>query len=93
MSEGGALTGGAVFAGCTAELFDGFRIDEAERVWTSASDRAHCYDPDGILISKVNVPEVVANVCFGRPKRNVLHICATTSLYAVRLFISGHKTF
>ena len=31
----------------------------------------------------LRVPEVVANVCFGGPKRNRLYICGTTSLYAI----------
>jgi gluconolactonase len=35
------------------------------------------------------VPEVVANVCFGGPKRNRLFICATRSLYAVYLKARG----
>ena len=35
------------------------------------------------------VPEVVANVCFGGPKRNRLFICATQSLYAVYLKTRG----
>ena len=93
VSDSGALSGGDVFAECDAGLFDGFRIDDAGRVWTSAGDGVHCFEPDGTLIGKINVPEVVANVCFGGAKRNVLYICATTSLYAVRLFVCGHKTF
>ena len=55
------------------------------RIWTSAGDGVHCYDPDGTLIGKVLVPESVANVAWGWPKRNRLYICATTSLYAVLL--------
>jgi len=35
------------------------------------------------------VPEEVANVEFGGPKRNRLFICATTSLYAVFLPVNG----
>ncbi len=89
----GRLAKGREFAACTAGLFDGFRLDEAGRVWTSAADGVHCYDPDGTLIGKVRVPEVVANVCFGGPKRNRLYICATTSLYAVFLFTNGARTF
>jgi gluconolactonase len=49
----------------------------------------HCYTPDGELIGKVRVPEPVANVCFGGPKRNRLFICATTSLYAVYVNAQG----
>ena len=78
-----------MFADCTAGLFDGFRLDTAGRIWTSAADGVHCYDPDGTLIGKVLVPEVVANVCFGGPKRNYLYICGTTSLYGVRLPVNG----
>jgi gluconolactonase len=89
----GRLSGGEVFATCTSGLFDGFRLDADGRIWTSAGDGVHCYDPDGTLLGKILVPEVVANVAFGGPKRNRLYICATTSLYAIMLQINGAKTF
>ena len=89
----GKVSGGRVFADCTAGLFDGFRLDDAGRIWTSAADGIHCYDPDGTLIGKVLVPEVTANCVFGGAKRNVLYICGTTSLYAVRLMVNGAKTY
>jgi gluconolactonase len=91
--DDGTLANGRLFADSTAGLFDGFRLDESARIWTSAADGVHCYDPDGMLIGKVHVPEVVANLCFGGPKRNRLYICGTTSLYAVFLFVNGAKTF
>jgi gluconolactonase len=93
VGDGGKLAGRGVFVECTAGLFDGFRLDTAGRIWTSAADGVHCYDPDGTLIGKVLVPEVVANVCFGGPKRNYLYICGTTSLYGVRLPVNGVKTY
>ena len=77
----------------TAGLFDGFRLDSDGRIWTSAADGVHCYDPDGTLIGKIKVPEVVANVAWGGNKYNVLYICGTTSLYAVRLMVNGAKTY
>lgn len=89
----GKVSGGRVFADCTVGLFDGFRLDDAGRIWTSAADGIHCYDPDGTLIGKVLVPEVTANCVFGGAKRNVLYICGTTSLYAVRLMVNGAKTY
>ena len=82
-----------MFATCEIGVFDGFRCDDAGRVWTSAGDGVHCYDPDGTLIGKVHVPERVANVCFGGPRHNRLYICATTSLYAVGLAVRGARTF
>jgi gluconolactonase len=89
----GTLAGGDVFASCTAGLFDGIRVDEAGRLWTSADDGVHCYDPDGTLLGKVLVPEVVANLVFGGIKRNRLFICGASSLYSVYLLINGVKTF
>jgi gluconolactonase len=93
VDDKGNLSGGGVFATCTEGLFDGFRLDEAGRIWTSAGDGVHCYESDGTLIGKILVPEVVANVAFGGPKRNRLYICATTSLYAIMLPVNGVKTF
>lgn len=93
VSPEGGLSNDRVFADCTNGLFDGFRLDTEGRIWTSAGDGVHCYDPDGTLIGKILIPEVVANVCFGGPKRERIFICATTSLYSVRLFINGAKTF
>jgi gluconolactonase len=87
----GTLAGGGVFAECTAGLFDGFRLDTEGRIWTSAGDGVHCYDPDGSLIGKVRIPEIVANVTFGGLKRNRLFICATASLYSIILTVNGCK--
>lgn len=89
----GRLGGSRVFATCTAGIFDGFRCDGDGRLWTSASDGVHCYHPDGTLLGKVNVPERVANVCFGGAKSNRLFIAATTALYAVMLPVNGARTF
>nr|WP_156028300.1 SMP-30/gluconolactonase/LRE family protein [Candidatus Solirubrobacter pratensis] len=85
----GSLSNRRRFATCTAGGFDGFRADTDGRIWTSAGDGVHCLAPDGTLIGKVRVPETVANVCFGWPKRNRLYICATSSLYAILLPVNG----
>jgi gluconolactonase len=93
VGQGGTLSGGDVFATCTRGVFDGFRLDDEGRIWTSAADGVHCYATDGDLIGKVFVPERVANVVFGGPKRNRLFICATSSLYSILLAVNGAKTF
>jgi gluconolactonase len=90
--DGRTLSGGDVFAVCDRGVFDGFRFDEAGRLWTSAADGVHCFDPDGTLIGKIHVPETVANVCFGGPHRNRLFIAATSSLYSVYLLLRGAQS-
>lgn len=85
----GTLSGGHVIAECTQGVFDGFRFDRDGRIWTSAADGVHCLTPDGQLIGKILIPELVANVCFGGPKLNRLFICGTTSLYSVYLGVNG----
>ena len=91
VAEDGALSGGAVFA--ENGNYDGLRLDEEGRVWTSATEAVHCYEPDGTLLGEIVVGETVSNVVFGGPKRNRLFITATTSVYSVMLAVNGVKTF
>lgn len=78
---------------CEDGLFDGFRLDSDGRIWTSAGAAVACYLPDGTLLGRIRVPETVANLCWGGAKYNVLHICATTSVYAVRVMVNGLRTY
>ncbi len=77
--DGKSVGRGEDFVFCEAGLFDGFRFDTEGNIWSSAGDGVHCFAPDGALIGKIFVDEVVANLCFGGPKRNRLFICATTT--------------
>ena len=88
-ADGTSLSNSMIFATCTHGLFDGFRLDTDGRIWTSAGDGVHCYLPDGTLIGKVKIPELVANVAWGGAKLNRLFICGTTSLYSVYLAVNG----
>jgi gluconolactonase len=88
-ADGRSIGPAKLFATCAAGLFDGFRLDTNGNVWASTAAGVHVYAPDETLLGKVRVPEVVANVCFGGPKRNRLYITATTSLYAVYVNARG----
>ncbi|NUS00306.1 MAG: hypothetical protein HOV67_34220 [Kribbellaceae bacterium] len=41
--DGDRLTGGAVFAPCTAGRFDGIRLDSTGRVWAATHEGVHCF--------------------------------------------------
>ncbi len=82
---------GKVFCTCDAGLYDGFRIDVHGNLWTSTGVGVYCYAPDGTLIGKIPVPEIVGNLTFGGPKRNRLYIMGQTSLYSIYLNTQGQK--
>jgi gluconolactonase len=85
----GTLTGGEVFAVCSAGQLDGIRLDTAGRVWAAAGDGVHCFDPDGTLLGKLLLPEIVTNVAFGGLKRNLLFACTSTSIYLLMITAVG----
>jgi gluconolactonase len=89
VSAAGKLSNGRVFAVIDPGLADGFRLDEHGNIWTSAGDGVHCYAPDGVLLGKIRLPEVVSNLCFGGARNNRLFITATTSVYAVYVAVNG----
>ena len=89
VADDGTLAGGDVFAECSAGHFDGFRLDADGRVWAAAGDGVHCFDPDGTLIGKLRLPEVVSNLVFGGLKRNRLFVTATTSVYSILTNVNG----
>ena len=88
-ADGASVAQGRDFATCDAGAFDGFRVDTKGHLWSSAYDGVHCFAPDGTLIGKILLPEVVANVCFGGPKRNRLFICATSSVFSLYVNARG----
>ena len=85
----GRWRGGAVFAEISPGVPDGLRVDALGHVWISAGDGIHCHAPDGTLIGRILVPEVVANLCFGGQDGRDLFITATTSLYRCRVQVRG----
>jgi gluconolactonase len=91
--DGDKLRGGDVFIECPDGIYDGLRIDEHDRIWTSAGEAVHCHERDGALLGRILLPERASNLTFGGPKRNRLYITATSSLYCVLVAVSGAKTF
>jgi len=81
---GDELSGGSLFAS-DDQGYDGIRFDADGRLWCAAHDGVHCYHPDGSLLGKLRLPEVVANLAFGGRQGNQLYLTATSSLYTLRV--------
>jgi gluconolactonase len=78
-----------VFAVVEPGLSDGLRVDVNGFVYTSSEDSVQIYHPDGTRIGRIPVPEKVGNLCFGGTAGDELFICASTSLYHIRLATRG----
>ncbi|MFH6783231.1 MULTISPECIES: SMP-30/gluconolactonase/LRE family protein [Methylobacterium] len=74
---------------------DGFRCDTDGNLWCGwgmgddALDGVMVYNPEGILIGRIRLPERCANLCFGGRHRNRLFMAASQSLYAVYVEAQG----
>jgi gluconolactonase len=63
---------------------DGMKCDSAGNIWVTAPGGVWVYGRSGALLGKVKVPELVANLHWGKADWRTLFMCATHSLYAVR---------
>ena len=93
--EGAQLVNGRPFCDMGQGSADGIRCDVDGNIWSSAGwvgagyDGVHIFAPDGDLIGKIHLPEVVSNLCFGGVQRNRLFITASQSLYAIYVETQG----
>ncbi|MGI9464028.1 MAG: isochorismatase family protein, partial [Aestuariivirgaceae bacterium] len=63
---------------------DGMKCDMLGNIWLTAPGGVWVYSPQGRLIGKVAVPEMVANLHWGGDDWRTLFLCATHSLYSVK---------
>ncbi|MFT7594952.1 MAG: gluconolactonase [Paracoccaceae bacterium] len=84
-----SLSNGRVFVEIDAGVSDGFRMDIDGNLWTSCATGVQCFDPGGVMLGEILVPEVVSNLCFGGPKKNQLLLTATTSVYTIYVAATG----
>jgi gluconolactonase len=75
---------------------DGARCDIDGNLWCSSNAGRNVgysgvtvWNPQGVLIGRIRLPEICGNVCFGGPKRNRLFMAASQSLYAVYVSTQG----
>lgn len=87
--EGKSLANRRLVSECQAGIYDGIRIDRQGNIWAGTGEGIHCLAPDGTLLGKILLPETTANLCFGGRHKNRLFMCATRSLFAVYVNVTG----
>jgi gluconolactonase len=74
---------------------DGMRVDVDGNLWVGWGmgaadlDGVVVFSPDGKRIGRIDIPERVANLCFGGLHRNRLFMAASTSVYSLYVNTQG----
>ena len=86
----GTLTGKTFFAPVGS---DGMTLDEMGNVYLTNYDscRVEIFSPEGESLESIQLLEYVTNLCFGGRDNKTLFMTASTSLYALRMRVSGHN--
>ena len=72
---------------------DGMKIDAAGNLFCTGPGGVHVFGPDAVCLGVIRLPEVAANFTWGDPDLCGLFVCASTSLYRVRLALPGRPAF
>lgn len=91
VTEDGKTTNGRIFAEISGEPLapDGIKVDSEGNVYTTGRGGIWVFSPEGEKLGVISVPELPANLCWGDKDWRTLYITARTSIYRVRLNISG----
>lgn len=90
--EGGQkLTNQRLFATVSPGFPDGMRLDESGNIYVGALDGVQVINPAGKLIGKIRMPKETANLTFGGKDNNILFICSSDSIWAIKLNTKGAK--
>jgi gluconolactonase len=95
LAPSGEVSGGEIFMDGIGDgnsalgAPDGMKTDAAGNVYVTGPGGVWVISPAGERLGVIAVPEKVANLNWGMPDWQTLFICASTSLYSMRLGIRG----
>jgi gluconolactonase len=96
VSADGTLAGSRVWAAPEGEgqgAADGMKIDSASNLFCTGPGGIHVFGADATCLGVIRMPEVAANFTWGDADLRGLFVCASTSLYRVRLKTPGQPAF
>jgi gluconolactonase len=68
---------------------DGMKVDLEGNIYSAGPGGVWIFSPEGKPLGTIVMPERTANLAWAGPDRKTLYICASTSIYRVRLKIAG----
>jgi len=94
VNRDGTLSNGRLFAEIRSDLPgapDGMKVDVEGHLYVSAAGGVWVFSDEGEHLGVIKTPEIPANCAFGDRQWKSLYITARTSLYQIRLNVSGVK--
>jgi gluconolactonase len=92
ITEEGGLRGGKVWAevhGQGPGVPDGMKFDAAGNLYCAGPGGIYVFDAHATCLGAIRMPEQAANFCWGGDDLRDLLVCASTTLYRVRVQIAG----
>jgi gluconolactonase len=90
------LTGGAVLVELRGEepgAPDGMKLDSEGRLYCTGPGGIWLCSPSGVVLGRIRMPEVTANLAWGDADGCSLYMTASTGLYRLRCQIGGSLTW
>ncbi|MDQ7783923.1 MAG: SMP-30/gluconolactonase/LRE family protein [Desulfomonilaceae bacterium] len=87
----GNTANGRLFADLPGEPLapDGMKVDTEGNLYVTGKGGVWVFDPKGVRLGIIPVPELPANLCWGESDWKTLFIAARSSVYRVRLAVAG----
>jgi gluconolactonase len=87
--DGKQVTNQRLFTVVSPGFPDGMRLDTSGNIYVGALDGVQVFNPKGQLIGKIRMPKETANLTFGGKDNNILFICSSNSIWAIKLNARG----
>jgi sugar lactone lactonase YvrE len=91
VDEGKNVSNQRLFTKVSPGFPDGMRLDSKGNIYVGALDGIQVFNPSGKLIGKILMPKETANLTFGGKDNNILFICSSNSVWAIKLNARGAK--
>lgn len=96
VGEDWSLSGGDVFVAIEGDgegVLDGLKVDVDGNVFCTGPGGIWLIGPTGVVLGRLRVPEVAANLAWGHDDAATLYITASTGLYRASTLVTGYVPY